>query len=379
MKIIADENIPCLQHCFANVAELITHPARHLTPADLQGAKALLVRSITQANEALLQNTTLQFIASATAGIDHIDQMALAQHGIQFAYAAGCNALAVMEYVLAAVNYFAQRDHFTISERTIGVVGCGQVGSRVRQAFELLGATVYVYDPFVAPLHTTDNNLVSFETLLRRCNIITLHTPLTQTGAYPTYHMISGAELEQLHEGSILINASRGAVVNNAALKNYLQTQPPLSVVLDVWEFEPQVDLALMALVDLATPHIAGYSLEGKVRGTIMIYEAFCRYFDCPIEHTLAELLPQNSTINNDSCPIIATEANIEQAISAVLRSIYDISRDDATMRQRLNHCDTATQAQQFDQLRKQYPIRRELGSLNLTHPSVLPFLQALY
>ena len=359
MKIIADENIPLLHDYFGHLGELITCPGRHITATEIRSADALLVRSVTPVNANLLAGSSVKFVATATAGTDHIDQHYLQQQKIAFASAPGCNARSVVEYVLAAVDVVAEKYEFDWEHRVFGVIGHGQVGRRLVQTLQKLGAEVLVTDPFCQPDETI--NFVSLKTLIQNCDVISLHTPLTHDGSHPTHHMIGPDQLAAMKPGTVLISAGRGAVIDNNALKNHLQHNHDLKVIMDVWEQEPWVDTDLLRLTELATPHIAGYSLDGKIAGTHRIYQALGSYFKRSDKKTPPASKPityLNTLAFGDLIPP-------GKAASLAIRSVYDIRSDDAKMR-RLLHLDHNAIKKAFDHLRKNYPVRREFNTLKL-------------
>ena len=362
MKIVADENIPLLKEYFKGIGEVVAKPGRSISPKDLHDADALLVRSVTTVNRQLVEHSALKFVATATAGCDHVDQEYLAAEGIAFSYAPGCNATAVVEYVLAALDILTERQGSALDKRKVGVVGKGQVGGRLFQTMERLGVDVCACDPLLAAKDTqAGTRYYSVEELIQRSDVICLHTPLTTDGPYPTHHLIDEPQLQAMRPGTILINAGRGAVINNTALKQCLSCRHDLMVALDVWELEPDVDSQLMSQVALATPHIAGYSLDARIRGTEMIYRAFCHYF---------ELLPQvRLPAINNPLPVLKQLSFtggrcFASTCATAIRAIYDIRRDDAAMRRDLMMSESAKRRKAFDDLRKHYPARREFNTL---------------
>ncbi|MDD7804409.1 MAG: 4-phosphoerythronate dehydrogenase PdxB [Endozoicomonas sp. (ex Botrylloides leachii)] len=359
MKIIADENIPLLHDFFSEIGDILTLPGREITAEVIEGADVLLVRSVTQVNSNLLNNSSINFVATATAGVDHIDQAYLHQHQIGFSHAPGCNALAVAEYVLAALDVIVEKYQFNLQDRVIGVVGKGQVGSRLVNIFQRMGLNVMVSDPFCNRVE--DVTFVPLDLLIERCDVICLHTPLTTMGAYPTHHMIATRQLESMKEGTVLVSAGRGGVIDNTALKHSLKQGKDLKVVMDVWENEPKIDRTLLAQVDVATPHIAGHSLDGKIAGTALIYQACCQFFDLPPGINVSALIP--------AAPLRAMDfgdnVTADQAASLAIKAVYDIRRDDIWMRQLLR-MDNVAAKMAFDRMRKNYPVRREFSSLRV-------------
>jgi len=346
MKIVADENLAFTEYFFAEFGEIKQAAGRTLTHADVKDADALLVRSVTQVNAELIQQTALKFVGSATIGTDHLDITALEKQGIAWSNAAGCNAQAVAEYVITALLYVKPELLNANEQFTLGIVGLGNVGSRLAVMAELFGWNVIGYDPFVQSDHVKQ---VEFAELLKKADAISIHVPLTKVGEYPTYHLINAAALAAMKPSAILINSARGPVVEEAALIADIQ-QTQRKVVLDVFEHEPEISAALLDLIYVVTPHIAGYSLEGKARGTQMIYEAFCQTFNQPINKAFESQLPV--------CEQYFTSADLKTVLQRYLKDIYDIARDDANLRACLK--DGKVDQKAFDYLRKTYPLRRE-------------------
>ena len=346
MNIVADENLAFTEYFFAEFGKINNQAGRTLTHENVKNADALLVRSVTKVNQQLIENTQLKFVGSATIGTDHLDISALEQQGIAWSNAAGCNAQAVAEYVITALLHINAQFLDLGKQFTLGIIGLGNVGSRLAYMAQLLGWNVIGYDPFVK---NSNIQQVELDTLLKQANAITTHVPLTQAGEYPTYHLINAERLAIMKPETILINSARGAVVEEAALiANILTTQR--KVVLDVFEHEPEISEELLKIITLVTPHIAGYSLEGKARGTQMIYDAFCKTFDFSGHKKFETQLP--------ACEQYFYGNNIKQTLKKYLSTIYDIARDDANLRATLK--DGKVDQKAFDHLRKTYPLRRE-------------------
>ncbi|MDU9410107.1 4-phosphoerythronate dehydrogenase PdxB [Pseudomonas sp. zfem001] len=355
MHIVADENIPLLDEFFAAFGSIRRLPGRSITAADVRDADLLLVRSVTQVNRALLEGSRVRFVGTCTIGTDHLDLDYFAEAGIAWSSAPGCNARGVVDYVLGSVLTLAEREGVDPAARVYGVVGAGQVGGRLVDLLRGLGWQVRVCDP---PRQAAEGgDFVSLEQIIDECDVISLHTPLDAS----TRHLFDTARLMALRSGTWLINASRGAVVDNAALRSLLPQRPDLKAVLDVWEGEPQADVELAALCQLATPHIAGYSLDGKLRGTAQIYQACCRALGVAEQVSLADLLPAPwlSELSLDS------SADPAWALVSICRSVYDPRRDDADFRRSLVG-DAETRRAGFDRLRKHYPMRREIDGLHV-------------
>lgn len=355
MHIVADENIPLLDEFFAAFGSIHRLPGRGITAADVRDADLLLVRSVTPVNRALLEGSRVRFVGTCTIGTDHLDLDYFAEAGIAWSSAPGCNARGVVDYVLGSVLTLAEREGVDPAARVYGVVGAGQVGGRLVDLLRGLGWQVRVCDP---PRQATEGgDFVSLEQIIDECDVISLHTPLDAS----TRHLFDATRLATLKPGTWLINASRGAVVDNAALRTLLPQRPDLKVVLDVWEGEPQADVELAALCQLATPHIAGYSLDGKLRGTAQIYQACCSVLGVAEQVSLAELLPapwlRELSIDGNADPA--------WALASLCRAVYDPRRDDADFRRSLVG-DADTRRAAFDRLRKHYPMRREIDGLTV-------------
>lgn len=353
MKIVADQNIPLAKEFFSEIGEITSLPGRDITSDDIDGADILLVRSVTNVNRELLSsNSSVKFIGSCTIGVDHLDTEFLSKANITWANAPGCNANAVVQYVLTAMA-IAQPKWL---EKTIGIIGCGNVGQRLYKCLTALGVKCICYDPFLSA--ATNSSLVDLNDLLARADIISCHVPLTSNGEYPSLHMLGKKELATIKNNALLINSGRGAVIDTVALSQEIDARvlkdEKLKVVLDVWENEPIVDHSLLNKIILGTPHIAGYSIEGREQGTFMIYQALCRFLKQPLSLHAQSLLTTNK-ISVDTNSVFDQKAlndktkNID-SFNRLLLFCYDINRD----HQALYNVDN------FDVLRKNYPARRE-------------------
>ena len=375
MRIVADENIPLLDEFFAGFGEIQRLPGRSIDVAAVASADLLLVRSVTQVDQTLLQGSAVKFVGTCTIGTDHLDLDYFQQAGITWASAPGCNARGVVDYVLGSLLVLAEQQGIDLATRTYGVIGAGQVGSRLIKVLRSLGWRVLVCDP---PRQAAEGgDFVSLQHLLETCDVISLHTPLERAGAHPTHHLFDQSRLAALKSGSWLINASRGAVVDNRALHELLAQGSDLQVVLDVWEGEPQVDVALAALCRIATPHIGGYSLDGKLRGTAQIYQALCQHLGVVPSVKLAHLMPA-AWLNTMT---IDASADPTWALASICRAVYDPRRDDADFRRSLLG-DAPSRRAAFDGLRKHYPMRREIDGLKIgvqgNAPALASLVQAL-
>ncbi|HAJ91059.1 MAG TPA: 4-phosphoerythronate dehydrogenase PdxB [Gammaproteobacteria bacterium] len=356
MKIIADENIPCVKEAFASLGEVTLLPGRSMQPEQLRDADILLVRSVTAVDQALLEYSSVRFVGSATIGFDHVDRAYLQQQGIGFATAPGCNATSAAEYVVSALLVLAERKDFALAGKTVGIIGCGNVGSRVRKKLAALGMRCVVNDP---PLQAQGghDDFVSLDEVLQ-ADVITVHVPYTREGDYPTHHLFDEVLLRQLPPGALFINTSRGAVTDNRALDALLAERDDLSVVLDVWEGEPAINTSLLQRVDLGTPHIAGYSLDGKLRGTEMIYRSASDWFGHSGCWSAADYLPAGSVVEH-------SESGVTTMLRAAVFSVYDVRADDARLRAMLD-LPPGEQSAYFDRLRKEYPVRREFSATSV-------------
>ncbi|MGV6394459.1 4-phosphoerythronate dehydrogenase PdxB [Pseudomonas caspiana] len=358
MRIVADENIPLLDAFFADFGEITRLPGRSIDRASVADADILLVRSVTPVTRALLEGSTVRFVGTCTIGTDHLDLDYFQEAGIQWSSAPGCNARGVVDYVLGSLLTLAEIEGADLTQRTYGVVGAGQVGGRLIKVLQGLGWNVLVCDP---PRQAAGGgDYVSLDEILQRCDVISLHTPLTRTGDQPTWHLFDTERLQQLKQGSWLINASRGSVVDNTALYQTLLDRDDLQAVLDVWEGEPIVNEALADLCVIATPHIAGYSLDGRQRGTSQIYQALCAHLGMTPQISLADLLPKPwlAQVTLDA------GTDLAWALSTLCRGVYDPRRDDADFRRSL--VGELSQPLAFDLLRKNYPPRREIEGLSV-------------
>ncbi|AUV00291.1 4-phosphoerythronate dehydrogenase PdxB [Phytobacter ursingii] len=352
MKILVDENMPYAGDLFRRLGEVKAVPGRPIPAAELADADALMVRSVTKVNEALLSGTPIKFVGTATAGTDHVDEQWLQQAGIGFSAAPGCNAIAVVEYVFSSLMLLAERDGFDLRDRTVGIVGVGNVGSRLQARLDAWGVKTLLCDPPRAD-RGDDGEFLPLDALVREADVLTFHTPLFKDGPYKSWHLADEEVISRLKPGTILINACRGPVVDNAALLRRLEAGQSLSVILDVWEPEPDLDVALLAKVDIGTAHIAGYTLEGKARGTTQVFEAFSDFIGKRQQVALDTLLPAPEFGR------ITLHGPLDQSIlKRLIHLVYDVRRDDALLRK------VAGIPGEFDKLRKNYLERREWSSL---------------
>ncbi len=375
MHILTDENIPLVDEFFAGFGEIRRMPGRSINRAALENVDLLLVRSVTRVDRELLEGSAVRFVGTCTIGTDHLDLDYFEQAGIAWASAPGCNARGVVDYVLGSLLALAEVRGEALARRRFGVVGAGEVGGRLVEVLRGLGWHVRVCDPLRQGREAGD--FVSLDEILAECDVVSLHTPLTLGGDWPTFHLFDQARLSRLRPGTWLINASRGAVVDNAALRDLLLQRPDMEAVLDVWEGEPQVDVALAGLCRIATPHIAGYSLDGKLRGTAQIYAALCAARGVEPAIELAQLTPGPALTEL----AFASSAEPAEMLATLCRAVYDPRRDDADFRRSLLG-DEAQRRAEFDLLRKQYPPRREIDGLKVRigghNPALATIVEAL-
>ncbi len=360
MKIVADENIPFVKECFSSIGEVQAVQGRQITPEVTADADILLVRSITPVNEKLLADSKVKFVATATIGFEHVDVDYLKARGIGFASAPGSNANSVAEYIVAALLSVGKKNKITLEGKSIGVVGVGNVGSRAAKKCVALGMKVKLNDP---PLQRQTGYL-KYRPLeeLFDCDFITLHTPLTREGQDKTFHLADEKFFASLKTGCVFINTSRGGVHDTTALKTAIKSEKLGAIVLDVWEDEPNIDCELLRMVDISTPHIAGYSLDGKIAGMIMVYNAACEHFGLQPKYKIEDfLLPP-------SVPQIIIEESESDKQSILLKTthwVYCINRDDFNTRE-IAMVEPERRGKFFDDLRKNYPVRREFQNTTI-------------
>ena len=355
MKIVADENIPFVREIFAPLGKVLCVSGRQMSADVVADADVLLVRSVTKVNEQLLSDSSVRFVGTATIGTDHVDQEYLSSREITFVSAAGSNSNSVAEYVITAILVLAEKYGWELQDKTLGIIGVGNIGSNIEKKAPALGLKVLPNDP---PLQreTGDKRFVSLSRVLEEADIITCHVPLTRSGPDATWHLFDQEKLGRLRPGTVLINSSRGAVVDNRELKKQITKGNMGPVVLDVWENEPEIDMELLDQVAIATPHIAGYSLDGKVNGTVMLYQKLCEFLGTEVTSQIDRLLP--------TPPVPTIELDVtgkadQQLLTQAMTRIYDIMGDDGRLREIIT-LTNSEKGKYFDELRKNYPVWRE-------------------
>lgn len=362
LHIVADANIPCVNAAFGKMGTIDRFQGRDIGPEQVEGADVLLVRSVTPVGPSLLDESPVRFVGSATIGTDHVNRQYLKEQGIAFAHAPGSNADSVADYAVGALLLLARRREERLEGQTVGVVGCGNVGSRVARRLEALGLSVLRNDPPLARAAEADDRsheYVSLDTVLGKSEIVTTHVPLTTDGPDPTHHLIDEAALDRLRSGAWLLNTARGPVVDNAALLRAIENGAVGAAVLDVWENEPAPDPALVEAADVATPHIAGYAYDGKVRGTTMLYTALCEHLDVEPEWDPASVLEPEDP---DRLRCQPPDARLPRTdwLHHLAQQAYDLRADDERMRGILER-PPSDQGPYFSHLRATYPTRREM------------------
>ncbi len=351
MKIVADDKIPFLRGTLDDVAEVVYKRGADICRADVADADVLIVRTRTKCNEALLHDTKVSGIFTATIGYDHIDTTYCDAHNIYWQNAPGCNAASVEQYVASALAVLRLRHDVPLRGRVIAVVGLGHVGSRVATLARRLGMKVLMVDPPRAEAEKSDD-YISFDTALRLADIVSFHVPLTCDGPYPTFHLLNENTLSRLKRGSIVINTSRGPVCQTEALKKGLTDGTIRHAIVDVWENEPNIDKDLMWQTAISTPHIAGYSTDSKRRGTQMVIDAINEHYGLGLKYTLSTLpTPAEHSI------ILPQNIDAEEAACRMFLHIYDIESDSRWLR---------TLPMNFEEQRGNYHLRREIGAFSV-------------
>lgn len=356
IKIVADENLAYAKELFSQFGEVKLLNGRKITNSELKDTDALIIRSITQVNMSLLAGTNVRFVGTATIGTDHLDIEYLKSIGIVFASAPGCNSYSVAEYVAASLLYTSMQNNFSLKDKSIGIIGIGNVGSKVVRFCEALGMKVLKNDPPLSRQGKLKDS-VTFDEILE-ADIISLHVPLSFTGEDKTYHILNEKNLRLLKDNSILINTSRGSVIDSIALRHIIK-EKNLTVILDVWENEPDIDTELLKRVLIGTPHIAGYTLEGKVNGSLMIYDALADFLKMDRSPNMSLPVVNNNPLLWDA------SVSIEESLNNIVKQIYSIEEDHNRLL-KVNSMNDSEIGRYFDTLRKDYPLRREFNNYSI-------------
>ncbi len=369
VRIVVDSNIPLAREALGGIADVVVLNANELSRETLRDCDVLLCRSTRKVDASLLDGTAVRFVATATIGFDHVDLEYLERRGIGFASAPGSNANSVSEYLTSALLVLTEGTGRRLREMSLGVVGVGNVGSRVAAKAEALGMTVLRNDP---PLRrkTGDERFRPLDELVD-CDVITFHVPLERRGEDATFHMAGAELLARLKPGAIFVNSSRGAVVDEAALHWAVDSGRLAAVVLDVWEHEPLIDTALLRKVRIGTPHIAGHSFDGKVNWTRMVCEAACRFLGVPFEWESRVSVPPPDV---PELRLDARGKDEEEVLRQAVLALYDVRRDDAALR---GTPDDASRGEFFNALRRGYWRRREFHNTTVRLNGGSPGLRA--
>jgi erythronate-4-phosphate dehydrogenase len=353
IKIVADDKIPFLKGVLEPFANISYLPGREITRERVSSADALLIRTRTRCNSELLEGTPVKFIGTGTIGFDHIDTGFCEKNKIVWTNAPGCNSSSVMQYVASALLRISSETGTTLRGKTIGIVGVGNVGKKVERLVKLLGMRVLLNDPPRARKEG-DAKFVSLDTVLAESDFITLHVPLNMEGQDRTFQLFDSGVLRKARRGSWLLNTSRGEVVNTDSLIEALSGERLAGAVIDVWENEPEISIPLMHMAFLATPHIAGYSADGKANGTAMIVNAVSDAFRIPLHNWYPAEVP---VPENPLLVIDGDGKESEEIIRKAVSYTYNIVEDDVKLR---------FDPSRFERLRETYPLRREFGSYTI-------------
>ncbi len=354
LSIIVDDQISLAKKVFSKFGNINLENGRDINKKNVKDADVLLVRSVTKVDASLLKNTNIKFVGSATSGVDHVDVDYLNKSNIFFSHAPGSNANSVAEYVLNSLITITRNTKmpFSLNGKKVGIVGFGHVGSRVKYFMDAFNIKCVLNDP---PLfdQTKNQSFVDLEEVLKS-DIITLHVPLTKNGKYPTHNLVNDEFLKKLKSNVILINTSRGEVIDEQALISFKKRNPESKLILDVWRDEPNINLDLLQQVFIGTPHIAGYSYDAKIKATEILFYSLQKFFktnfDCPI------LAREGIT------PFVPNASDLDYSIESIVSQYWNILGDNISFLEYKSLADNE-RSTFFDSLRKNYPIRYEFGS----------------
>jgi erythronate-4-phosphate dehydrogenase len=353
MKIVADDKIPFLKGALEPFAELVYIPGKQISREILKDSDALLIRTRTICNENLLEGTSIRFIGTATIGFDHIDTHYCSKNKIIWTNAPGCNSSSVQQYIAAALLRISSEHHFNLKDKTLGIIGVGNVGSKVEKFARSIGMNVLLNDPPRARIEGK-KNFHSLNTVLSGSDILTVHVPLNIVGEDQTWHLFNEVSFKKIKRGAWFLNSSRGEVTDTCSLKKALNSGMLSGAVIDVWENEPDIDSELLQQAFIATPHIAGYSTDGKANGTSMVVNSLTKYFNLPSENWYPSNVPPPAS------PYISIDCNNktdEEIIREAVIHTYNIDKDNSMLR---------ISIQNFEKLRGDYPVRREFTSYTI-------------
>lgn len=347
MKVIVDNKIPFIQEAIEKIADEVVYlSGKDFTPSLVKDADALIIRTRTNCNRELLEGSKVRFITTATIGFDHIDTDYCHKAGITWTNAPGCNAASVAQYLQSSLLLLQQLKGMQLSGLTLGIIGVGNVGSKVSKVARDMGIHVLLND---LPREDKEGNtdFSSLQTLAEECDILTFHVPLYKEGKYKTFHLGDDTFFRSLKRRPVIINTSRGEVIETNALLAALEKGFISDVIIDVWENEPDINLTLLNKIFIGTPHIAGYSADGKANATRMSLDALCRFFQVEADYCITPPEPENSIITTSTL----AEAYLQ---------MYDPRRDSNALKEH---------PELFETLRGDYPLRREAEAFTLKLP----------
>jgi erythronate-4-phosphate dehydrogenase len=350
MKIVADDKIPFLRGALEPFAEVVYMPGKQISKEDLIDSDALLIRTRTKCTESLLEGTKIRFIGTATIGFDHIDTQYCESQEITWTNAPGCNSSSVQQYIAASLLKISASENFTLKDKILGIIGVGHVGSKVEKLARAVGMNVLLNDPPRARVEGS-KNFHSLDKVLSESDIVTVHVPLNLIGEDFTFNLFNEEIFGKFRRGSWFINSSRGEVADTQSLKQVLQDGILKGAVIDVWENEPEIDRDLMQLAMISTPHIAGYSTDGKANGTAMVVNSLGKFFSFPFDNWYPGNIPLPVV------PCISIDCNgksVEEILREAVNHTYSIDEDNLKLR---------NSPSEFEKLRGDYPLRREFSS----------------
>jgi erythronate-4-phosphate dehydrogenase len=353
VKIVADDKIPFLRGALEPWAQVCYLPGKEISHDIVRDADALIIRTRTKCNELLLKNTSVRFIGTATIGFDHIDTAFCENNNIRWTNAPGCNSSSVRQYIASVLMNIGKVKDFSLSDKTIGIIGVGNVGSKVEQFARATGMNVLLNDPPRARMEGS-SGFVPLSAILEQSDIISVHVPLTRDGVDSTFRLFNDNLFSRIKPGTFFINSSRGEVVHTGALASALGTGRLSGAAIDVWENEPDIDMELLSKVLIGTPHIAGYSTDGKANGTSMVINELSRFFGLPLQGWYPADVPEPEQ------PVIIIDGrgkSDQQIISEAIEHTYDVLSDDKKLRDNPSG---------FERQRGEYPVRREFTSYSV-------------
>jgi erythronate-4-phosphate dehydrogenase len=350
MKIVADDKIPFLRGALEPYAEVVYIAGKKIDREVLMNCDALLIRTRTKCTENLLEGTKVKFIGTATIGFDHIDIQYCSKNKITWTNAPGCNSSSVQQYIAAALLKLSSEYSFNLKDKTLGIIGVGNVGSKVEKFARSIGMKVLLNDPPRAR-REGKRKFHILNSVLSESDIITIHVPLNVVGEDQTYHLFNDERLKKIRKGAWFLNSSRGEVVNTNILKTKLYSGKLVGAVIDVWENEPDIDHELMNQAFITTPHIAGYSTDGKANGTAIVVNSLCKYFKLPLENWYPENVPLPAY---PSISVNCKGKSEEDILREAVFHTYNITEDSDNLRRTPSD---------FEKLRGDYPLRREFAS----------------